>query len=449
MGYLQLCCEQFFRFNNDMDLQTIYDDFILSPDAILEQLTCNPPISGSENTTSPHPHRLKYYFDGNIAVFCPEVDIQSGVDYDDFTTWEPRVNKTLLELVNRDPDNHALCRIDIADRLNVDAVVIRDRNKTQRDSFKLSKRKECRRAFTGDEVVVKYRGATAEVLGIVREYIDDAERQYICIPAYDRFGSVLPLDRNVPRTCTLIRSSELEEVKRSKCLAVYKIQGGLIKFDHYSDISKSVKPLYIVKYIKWRHDNNFPIGIIIKEMLDPIDNFESGHRALNTQFGIQTRYNREDLNETNRIYGHFNVLLHQQLQYRKDLRELLVFTIDSEGAEDLDDAISFEEIENSDEVSDKQRYRIGVHISDVSFFIGKGSCLDKEAQSRGKTLHPEKEEVKEPLIHMIPNKLSTDLFSLLPGKQRLVITHYVDVDEDGQNLEVSNPIRAIIESKKN
>lgn len=60
---------------------------------------------------------------------------------------------------------------------------------------------------------------------------------------------------------------------------------------------------------------------------------------------------------------------------RRDLRSQLVFTVDSEGCEDLEDALSLRILDNG-------HLELGIHTADVSYFVVPNSCLDNEARRR-------------------------------------------------------------------
>lgn len=59
-----------------------------------------------------------------------------------------------------------------------------------------------------------------------------------------------------------------------------------------------------------------------------------------------------------------------EFTYRQDLTGECVFTIDPITAKDLDDAISCREMEDGN-------LEVGVHISDVAFYLSEGTVLDE------------------------------------------------------------------------
>jgi exoribonuclease-2 len=108
---------------------------------------------------------------------------------------------------------------------------------------------------------------------------------------------------------------------------------------------------------------------------------------------------------------------------RRDLRRLRTFTIDHPSTRDFDDAISVEDL-------DGKRYRIGMHIAEVSTFLAQYILLEKEAAERGTSIY-----MPDQLIPMFPSSLSEGIFSLQPGKVRLALSTLVTVNE---NLEIDD-----------
>jgi len=110
-------------------------------------------------------------------------------------------------------------------------------------------------------------------------------------------------------------------------------------------------------------------------------------------------------------------------QARRDLRELKMVTIDDETARDFDDAVSLES-------SDKENFRLGVHIADVSNYVREGKPLDREALKRGTSIY-----LVDRVIHMLPPALSEHLCSLQAGKDRLAVSVIMDIDSQGELTE--------------
>ena len=74
---------------------------------------------------------------------------------------------------------------------------------------------------------------------------------------------------------------------------------------------------------------------------------------------------------------HLNSEVHpEEMEGRRDLREMEIFTIDGDDTKDIDDAISIQKFTNG-------HYKLGVHIADVSYYVKEGSALDNEAMERG------------------------------------------------------------------
>lgn len=113
----------------------------------------------------------------------------------------------------------------------------------------------------------------------------------------------------------------------------------------------------------------------------------------------------------------------EEIATRRDFRDILTFTIDPDDAKDFDDALSFEELGEG-------RYRIGVHIADVSFFVRENTEVDREAFERGTSVY-----LVDRTVPMLPETLSNDLCSLVPHQDRLTYAAVFVMDKEANVLE--------------
>jgi ribonuclease R len=119
------------------------------------------------------------------------------------------------------------------------------------------------------------------------------------------------------------------------------------------------------------------------------------------------------------------------IQSRKDLRKLTTVTIDGDNARDYDDAISVERV-------NKGILRLYVSIADVSYYVESGSIIDKEAFARGTSVY-----FPSRVLPMLPERLSNNLCSLVPHKDRLTVTAVMEFDRQGKRTD-SRFFRSII-----
>ncbi|HMG16904.1 MAG TPA: ribonuclease R [Saprospiraceae bacterium] len=96
----------------------------------------------------------------------------------------------------------------------------------------------------------------------------------------------------------------------------------------------------------------------------------------------------------------------EDIKTRRDFRQITTFTIDPEDAKDFDDALSYNVLENGN-------IEVGIHIADVSFYVQKGTALDKEAISRSTSVY-----LADRVCPMLPEKISNELCSLRPNEDK-------------------------------
>ncbi|XP_063232879.1 DIS3-like exonuclease 2 isoform X2 [Bacillus rossius redtenbacheri] len=114
-------------------------------------------------------------------------------------------------------------------------------------------------------------------------------------------------------------------------------------------------------------------------------------------------------------------VIEEELDKRLDLRKECIFTIDPLTARDLDDALSCKRLDNGN-------FEIGVHISDVTYFLAEGTPLDVEVSKRATSTY-----LVDEVFHMLPRELCM-LCSLLPGSDRLAFSVFWEMSADAEVL---------------
>jgi ribonuclease R len=109
-----------------------------------------------------------------------------------------------------------------------------------------------------------------------------------------------------------------------------------------------------------------------------------------------------------------------ELRTRHDFRDLPIVTIDGETARDFDDAVAVRRLPNGN-------FELQVHIADVAQYVTPGSALDQEAQLRGTSVY-----FPDRAVPMLPLELSTDICSLRPHVDRLVLSCVMQIDPQGE-----------------
>jgi ribonuclease R len=122
-----------------------------------------------------------------------------------------------------------------------------------------------------------------------------------------------------------------------------------------------------------------------------------------------------------------------EVDRRRDFRGLPIVTIDGETARDFDDAVLVEERADGG-------YQLQVHIADVAEYVRPGTDLDLEARLRGTSVY-----FPDRAIPMLPQELSSDICSLRPEEDRLVLSCLMQLDAQG-NIESYEICEGVITS---
>lgn len=187
----------------------------------------------------------------------------------------------------------------------------------------------------------------------------------------------------------------------------------------------------VVRLLPWTDPHLNPEGAI-EEVLGLAGDARVEVMSVARGFGLPTAFPREVEREAAQLPG---VIPPSEIASRLDYRSVPTVTIDPEDAKDFDDALSCEDLHNG-------TLRVGVHIADVSFYVQEGSALDDEALTRGTSVYLVNE-----VIPMLPERLSNDLCSLRPRKDRLTFSVLLDVHPDG-TVEKHRIAQTIIHSAR-
>jgi len=114
-----------------------------------------------------------------------------------------------------------------------------------------------------------------------------------------------------------------------------------------------------------------------------------------------------------------NVIAAWENKSRRDFRDFPIVTIDGETARDFDDAVLVDKLHNG-------HFALQVHIADVSHYVTPGSAIDNEARLRGTSVY-----FPDRAVPMLPFELSTNICSLVPHADRLVMSALIEMDRHG------------------
>jgi len=171
-----------------------------------------------------------------------------------------------------------------------------------------------------------------------------------------------------------------------------------------------------VEITDWPSATQQPRGRVI-EILGEENDFGVDVEIMIRKFHLPHRFPTEVIEEAQAIE---NVIHAGELRHRRDYRNLPIVTIDGETARDFDDAVHVRQLE-------KGNYELQVHIADVAQYVTPDSPLDQEARLRGTSVY-----FPDRAVPMLPLELSTDICSLRPQVDRLVLSCTMEIDHQGE-----------------
>jgi len=172
-----------------------------------------------------------------------------------------------------------------------------------------------------------------------------------------------------------------------------------------------------VEITDWPTPTQNPQGRVI-EILGRQDDFGVDVEITIRKFHLPHHFPQATLEEAQNIPA---VIPAPELR-RRDFRALPIVTIDGETARDFDDAVTVRRLEGGN-------FELQVHIADVAQYVTPESALDQEARLRGTSVY-----FPDRAVPMLPLELSTDICSLRPQVDRLVLSCVMTIDPRGEIL---------------
>lgn len=172
----------------------------------------------------------------------------------------------------------------------------------------------------------------------------------------------------------------------------------------------------VARITDWPPSAKNPFGEVI-DVLGVAGAHETETHAILAEFELPYRFPEHVLLQAEQVPGD---ITDQEVKSRRDFREVTTFTIDPGDAKDFDDALSLKKLTNGN-------WEIGVHIADVSHYVKPFSEIDKEAFARGTSVY-----LVDRVVPMLPERLSNDLCSLKPHKDRLTFSAVFEMNEQAE-----------------
>jgi ribonuclease R len=285
-------------------------------------------------------------------------------------------------------------------------------------------------AMQGDQVLVEVEPPKADGrrMGRIVRVLERRNPTVVGVFHYTRSDraqghSVTPFDERMMQPILIPAGEELPPASESA--TPHRVLGA----ETASHAHQSLEGLVVdVEITSWPTPTRPPMGRVI-EVLGSPDDFGVDVEMVIRKHQLPRVFPDNVLAEA-RAVAHLDL---SEVSRRQDFRGLTIVTIDGETARDFDDAVLV--IDRPD-----GGYELQVHIADVAEYVGPGTDLDLEARLRGTSVY-----FPDRAIPMLPQELSTNICSLRPGEDRLVLSCIMQLDPGGR-MESYEIIEGVIRS---
>jgi ribonuclease R len=231
-----------------------------------------------------------------------------------------------------------------------------------------------------------------------------------------RHNSVKPIDSKITMDIVIPSGKEYPEANVAPHKSVNRVLGAeAARRSQWDDLEGVVVD---VELTDWPTPTQNPRGRVV-EILGRQDDFGVDVEITIRKFHLPHHFPAATLEEAQNIPA---VIPEPELRHRRDFRALPIVTIDGETARDFDDAVTVRNLLDGN-------FELQVHIADVAQYVTPDSALDQEARLRGTSVY-----FPDRAVPMLPLELSTDICSLRPHLDRLVLSCVMQIDPRGEIL---------------
>lgn len=258
---------------------------------------------------------------------------------------------------------------------------------------------------------------TAKVVGIIkrnwRQYVGHVDRDSVKSSTKQSRAQqtvfLIPMDKRIPKI--RIRTRQAGELLGKRLLCTID---------------------------SWDRESRYPVGHFVRS-LGELETKGAETEALLLEYDVQYRPFPKTVLDCLPPEGHDWRVPQDKSDpgwhKRRDLRDLLICSIDPPGCVDIDDALHARQLPNGN-------IEVGVHIADVSHFVKPNNAMDKEASLRGTTVY-----LVDKRIDMLPMLLGTDLCSLKPYVERYAFSVIWEVTPDA-DIVSADFTKSVIRSRE-
>ncbi|MGB2043556.1 MAG: ribonuclease R [Flavobacteriaceae bacterium] len=250
-------------------------------------------------------------------------------------------------------------------------------------------------ALSGDEIefYILNRKKKGRLEGEVTQILKRSKSEYVGVIQLNKnFAFVVPDDKKMPVDIYV----PLKKIKNAK-------EGQKV----------------LVKIVEWPSKAECPTGKVVEVLGDAGDHQTEIHAIL-AAYGLPYKFDKKVEDFANNLD---TSITKEEIKKRRDMRQILTFTIDPKDAKDFDDALSFQILKNGN-------YEIGIHIADVSHYLQEGTILDDEAYERATSVY-----LVDRVVPMLPEVLSNNACSLRPNEEKYTFSAVFELDN---NAELKN-----------